>query len=124
MLAASLQSLHADKSPLWTEHFKREVAFTDNPGDGLFYMAYEDFVKFFSGINVCRPFAGSITRPWWCNCDGAAESPRKGVAAKRWTEHRQKGRFYFTDRQLQVAPYSIAVPKATKARVWCSAVAV
>ena len=50
-----------DKSPLWTEHFKREVSFLDNPGDGLFYMAYEDFVKYFSGINVCRPFAGAHT---------------------------------------------------------------
>ena len=48
-------------------------------------------------------------------CDAMAESPRKGVAATRWIEHRQKGRFYFVDHQLQVAPYSIAVPKATKA---------
>lgn len=40
------------------------------------------------------------------------------MPATRWIEHRQKGRFSFFDHVLDVAPYSIAVPKDTKA--WIS----
>ena len=47
-----------DQSPLWTPEFKADVNYSNKPDDGLFWMAYEDFLKFFSGINVCRVYYG------------------------------------------------------------------
>ena len=46
------------------------------------------------------------------------DSPIAGQPAVRWTEHREKGRFTYFDGVLNVAPYEIKVPQATK--VWFS----
>ena len=46
----------ADNSPLWTAKLKAELGVVDNTKDGLFWMSFVDFVKYFNGVNVCRPF--------------------------------------------------------------------
>ena len=43
------------------------------------------------------------------------EATAAGHSAKRWTEHREKGRFSYIDHVLQVSPYELDVTKATKA---------
>ena len=52
-----------DKSDLWTSALKAELGVVDNTGDGLFWMSFSDFVKFFNGVNVCRPFTRLLFRP-------------------------------------------------------------
>jgi hypothetical protein len=47
-----------DKSSLWTDALKKEMNFEDNPGDGKFWMSFADFLKYFSGVNICHIFAG------------------------------------------------------------------
>ena len=47
-----------DASPLWTKELKREVKdighkFAKN-NDGTFFMAFEDFVAYFTSLTVCK----------------------------------------------------------------------
>ena len=43
----------SDDSSLWTPQLKAEVKF-ENKNDGIFYMSYEDFSKYFTDIQICR----------------------------------------------------------------------
>jgi len=89
----------SDESPLWTPKLKAELNFESNPGDGKFWMAFEDFVHFFNGVNVCRVFA---------------EPARAGLPATRWIEHRERGRFFFKNHELTTSAYKLTVTTATK----------
>ena len=44
----------SDKSPLWTEEMKHELNPVLDENDGTFWISYEDFIKQFNGINICR----------------------------------------------------------------------
>lgn len=43
----------SDDSPLWTSSMKRAIKPTFSPDDGVFWMAWHDFLKYFDSINVC-----------------------------------------------------------------------
>jgi len=43
----------SDNSPLWTPELKAQVGF-ENRDDGIFYMAFEDFLKYFSDVQICK----------------------------------------------------------------------
>ena len=42
----------SDRSPLWTDHCKRQVDFK-NAEDGCFWISYEDYIKFFYITTIC-----------------------------------------------------------------------
>lgn len=44
----------SDKSPLWTAEMKNEIKPVLDENDGTFWMSYNDFIKQFSGVNICR----------------------------------------------------------------------
>lgn len=43
----------SDESPRWTEDLKRQLNLEDKD-DGIFHMSFEDFVKYFSDIQICK----------------------------------------------------------------------
>jgi calpain-15 len=43
----------SDNSPLWTSELKTKVGL-ENRDDGIFFMAYEDFLTYFTDIQVCK----------------------------------------------------------------------
>lgn len=44
---------YADNSPLWNDELKRKVNYT-NEDDGIFYMSFPDFLKYFPYSFVCK----------------------------------------------------------------------
>jgi calpain-15 len=44
----------SDHSAKWTPDMIKEVKPVLDDNDGTFWMCFEDFVKHFSGLNVCR----------------------------------------------------------------------
>ncbi|OMJ74294.1 hypothetical protein SteCoe_26816 [Stentor coeruleus] len=44
----------SDKSPLWTPEMKREINPVLDENDGTFWICYNDFIKQFNGVNICR----------------------------------------------------------------------
>ena len=38
----------SDDSELWTDELRAEINFTNSRNDGFFWMAFEDYMKFFS----------------------------------------------------------------------------
>jgi len=43
----------ADNSPLWTNDMKRLINPVLDENDGTFWMNFDDFIKNFSGVNIC-----------------------------------------------------------------------
>ena len=43
----------SDKSPKWTTDLKDELGF-ENKDDGIFYISFEDYVKFFYITTICK----------------------------------------------------------------------
>jgi len=43
-----------DDSSEWTEELKKKVGFVKNDNDGLFWMAYDDFIQYYSRIQICK----------------------------------------------------------------------
>ena len=50
----------SDKSKLWGDSEKKQVNFT-NKDDGIFYMCYEDFFKYFVTIEICPILYGATS---------------------------------------------------------------
>ncbi|OMJ71945.1 hypothetical protein SteCoe_29734 [Stentor coeruleus] len=44
----------SDKSPLWTPEMKAEIKPVLDDNDGTFWICYEDFIKQFDGVNICK----------------------------------------------------------------------
>lgn len=44
----------SDASPLWTEEMIKAFNATLDESDGGFWMSFEDFVKNFESLDVCR----------------------------------------------------------------------
>lgn len=53
----------SDKSPLWTPALAAEVGFEASDSDGTFWMSWEDFLKYFVRIVICR-LSTSAGNPW------------------------------------------------------------
>lgn len=86
----------SDESPLWTDALRAELGVAaEAVDDGAFWMSYEDFLKFFRSVNVCR-------------------LPKPGYP---WQESRRKGRFTFEPAtgKLTASTYILSVPERTTA---------
>ena len=44
----------SDQSDLWTEEIKKSVNFDGVKDDGIFWMAFEDFQRIFTDIDICK----------------------------------------------------------------------
>ena len=44
----------SDKSSKWTNEIKKKVNFEEAKDDGIFYMSYDDFIKYFSIIEILK----------------------------------------------------------------------
>ena len=44
----------SDKSSKWTDQIKKRVGFDEAKDDGIFYMSYDDFIKFFEIVEVLK----------------------------------------------------------------------
>lgn len=44
----------SDHSSLWTDEIIQALEVVLDENDGTFWMSYEDFIKHFRGLNVCR----------------------------------------------------------------------
>jgi len=44
----------SDKSPNWTKELKDETNPVLDDTDGTFWMCFEDFLKYFRSLNVCK----------------------------------------------------------------------
>jgi hypothetical protein len=44
-----------DQNPIykWTVDLRKQLKCVLNPGDGIFFMCWEDFIKYFSKVNIC-----------------------------------------------------------------------
>lgn len=47
----------SDKSPKWTARLRNIVDFHDTKNDGIFWMDFNDFVKEFDDVYICRDFS-------------------------------------------------------------------
>jgi len=74
----------SDNSPLWTPEVKEEVGFAGAADDGLFWMCFEDFTKYFVSVNVCQ-----------------VRRHHEGVPP--WHEDRRKGAFTYDRATGEVA---------------------
>jgi hypothetical protein len=43
-----------DDSDLWTPQLIRQLNFSKNVNDGLFWMNFDDFRKYFSRMSICK----------------------------------------------------------------------
>ncbi|EDQ86571.1 uncharacterized protein MONBRDRAFT_33774 [Monosiga brevicollis MX1] len=89
----------SDNSPLWTSDMLDEVKPTRNAKDGLFWMSLEDFLQYFSAINICHV------------CSAAEGLP--------WRESRAKNILNLQDQQRPTVP-SFTVRSATDCLGWIS----
>ena len=44
----------SDKSSKWTEQIKKKVCFEEEKDDGIFYMSFDDFIKFYNIVEVLK----------------------------------------------------------------------
>jgi len=44
----------SDQSPLWTSEMRKEINPMLEENDGTFWMSFDDFIKHFRSLNVCR----------------------------------------------------------------------
>ena len=44
----------SDKSPKWTNEIKKKVNFDEAKDDGIFYMSYDDFIKYYAIVEVLK----------------------------------------------------------------------
>jgi hypothetical protein len=42
-----------DHDPNWTPYLKQELGFTGKVEDGIFFMEWEDFIKYYSDVQIC-----------------------------------------------------------------------
>lgn len=76
---------------------KAELKPTLAENDGLFWMSFEDFIRYFHRVNICHT-----------NC----------ANGQRWMECRHKGLVRYTDSGVQCPYFSIRVPRDTE--MWIS----
>ena len=73
----------SDGSSKWTPALIKELAVAFDANDGKFWMSYDDFKKYFSGVSVCHLVP-----------DGVGAPPQ-------WFEQRRKGVFNVRDGQVR-----------------------
>ena len=44
----------SDQSKLWTPKLKKQLNFTDDDSDGIFWMCFEDFKKQYVNVHICK----------------------------------------------------------------------
>ena len=44
----------SDSSSLWNNEFKKAFGYTGNKNDGIFYMLFKDFIKYFQNTEMCE----------------------------------------------------------------------
>ena len=57
-----------DTSPLWTPRMRKRLDYSPKVGDGIFYMAFDDFMQQYRAVYACRIFppsaVHSVTGAW------------------------------------------------------------
>ena len=48
----------SDKSPKWTDQIKKKVEFDEAKDDGIFYMSYDDFIKYYDIVEILKAKEG------------------------------------------------------------------
>eukprot|EP00003_Mantamonas_plastica_P019464 TRINITY_DN3179_c0_g1_i2.p1 TRINITY_DN3179_c0_g1~~TRINITY_DN3179_c0_g1_i2.p1 ORF type:complete len:793 (-),score=249.36 TRINITY_DN3179_c0_g1_i2:962-3340(-) len=81
----------SDGAPEWTDELLKELdhSFAD---DGTFYMAFEDFVKVFNKMYVCRLYEDDVGEQWeklYCTGEWIGNNAGGCMNTPAWTNNRQ-----------------------------------
>eukprot|EP00049_Salpingoeca_infusionum_P004408 m.78901 g.78901 ORF g.78901 m.78901 type:complete len:505 (+) comp12550_c0_seq5:1907-3421(+) len=87
----------SDDAPQWTDALKAEVGFKADSSDGLFWMCFQDFLKYFTRVNICYTHS------------------HRG---SKWQDTRVKGRITYTGEGVEFPMFSLNL--ATDSEVWLS----
>jgi hypothetical protein len=80
----------SDASSKWTPALIKELNVTFDSNDGRFWMSYDDFKRFFSGVSICHLYPPT-----------SGNGSRVSTAPSTWFEVRKKGTFRVASRKVR-----------------------